>query len=485
MNIAAKVSFSVAFFLACLYFPAQVWGKTFYLDGNLSSSCVGSTYSTANRNCSGSDGQGYKTLQEAVTNLAGSDTLHIRSGTYIRTTNNTRKGSLAIDVSGTSGAHTVVRAYTGEQPVICTETGRCQYNPSPDDRSVTNCNGTGGQGGAACYYPNPAISIGGNFVDVIGLKTFGQLLIGAAHDVLVEANDLGGGGPAINQGSVVLIDNNSQAYNLTIRNNYIHHSAWGESNANSAALMGYNFSATIENNEFYDNWSVDIRLKDTGSQIGRTTYIRNNFFRPSTIFTDPGIGVMGCNQDCTLDNVEINNNIFLQKRTGISWESSAATKATTAFNNTFINCTDDIFVWQASPAVFSFNNVFYHSTSSQKFYYFENPAYPVTALTSNWNNFYTTAGTQWRHGNSTYSTLSAWQSGSGKDENSIASNPNFVNASGTRAEHFKRTSYPHEVSGSKYGTVTGAYETGNEMIGVSLNFSPPAIPIGPTGLTLR
>ncbi|HVO65732.1 MAG TPA: hypothetical protein VMT12_04530, partial [Syntrophales bacterium] len=58
-----------------------VHGKTFYVDNQLSSNCTGN-YSIANRSCTGSDGNAYKTVAGGVAVLASGDTMYIRSGTY-------------------------------------------------------------------------------------------------------------------------------------------------------------------------------------------------------------------------------------------------------------------------------------------------------------------------------------------------------------------------------------------------------------------
>jgi len=481
MKTRVKLSWIVAVFFIYVFSAAQVWGKTFYLDGNLSADCSGSTYSIANRNCSGSDGQGYKTLQSAITNLLGGDTLYVRAGTYIRTTNNTSSGSLAISVSGTAAQPTVVSAYPGEQPVICTQAGRCQYNPNPGDTSINVCTGAGGEGGAACYYPNPAIGIGANFVTVSGFKTYGQVLIGGVHDVVVKNSDLGGGGPHINQGSVVMIDTTGTAYNITIQNNLIHNSAWGEQNANGSAVMGYNFSAIIENNEFYDNWGCDIRPKDTGNQIGRTIEIRRNFFRPSSIFPTAA-GFCGINQDGNVDQINIYQNIFYNKSGAISWQSSGI-NPTVAYNNTFINSGVEYADFLDRPET-SYNNLFYHTTAGQKFTDVQSTV-PTATLIYDYNCYYSTQSTPWLNkGIIRGTTLSAWKSFSGVDTHSVSINPAFVNPTGNRPADFKRSSYAGDVpSGGPFGTVCGAYITGNEVIGVSANFSPPPPPSpGPSGL---
>ena len=54
-------------------------GVTRYADGSLSSNCTSGNYSIANRNCTGSDGNAYKSLQDASNASAAGDTILVRS----------------------------------------------------------------------------------------------------------------------------------------------------------------------------------------------------------------------------------------------------------------------------------------------------------------------------------------------------------------------------------------------------------------------
>lgn len=60
---------------------AQANAATRYIDGTLSGTCSGN-YSIASRNCSGSDGNGYKTFAAAAAAWATGDTIYVRAGTY-------------------------------------------------------------------------------------------------------------------------------------------------------------------------------------------------------------------------------------------------------------------------------------------------------------------------------------------------------------------------------------------------------------------
>lgn len=463
---------SIVFLLALLA-PGASFAKTFYLDSQLSQNCTSGDYSIADRGCSGSDGDAYNNIQDAIDNLSGGDTLYVRSGVYTRTTGQDYIGALEIDAAGTATNHTVVSAYGDEEPIIGTDPNKLQYNPDPGSHSTSS---------SSHYYPNPAISIHASYVDLMGFKTYGQLLVlslsgSDIYGITVQNNDFGGGGPFINQGQVVMLHD---VHDVTVKNNKVHNSCWGESDINGAALMGYNFSATIENNEFYDNWGPDVRMKDTGGQSGRATRVRYNFFRPSS-YRD-NVGYKGINQDADIENIYIHNNIFLNKTKGIDWHGTGYGE-TVAYNNTFINCDQDIYTWLDDVKINAFNNLSYHSTSDQNFYNIQ--ASPLDSeLDSNYNLFYSANGsTTWRNLYSTVAgSFSEWKSHSGEDSASVAKDPGFVNSGGNRPEDFKRTSYSGDVNGSPYGSVVGAYITGNETIGLLDSFSgtsdtvPPAPP---------
>lgn len=316
---------------------------------------------------------------------------------------------------------------------------------------------------------------GGGGVDLVrvgGFKTFGQVVI-AGHDVLLERCDLGGGGPHMNQGQVVVLNSNrpSGVYNVVVRNNRIHHSTWGENVGNGSTLMCYNASFLVEHNEFYEGYGSDICVKDTGMQEGRVIEMRYNFFGPTSIGPGGGSGVQGHNQDAKVDRILIHHNVFLNKGTGVMFRQPAR-MGTVVYNNTFVNCSGggqsgDVGDWQ-NPDIYVLNNLYYHSEPKQNFYDIQTE--PWAKLGSDWNLFYSTTGdTTWRHKNRTRaSTLTDWQEYSGKDTLSVWKDPGFVRPTGSRPEDFKRKdpAETEDVEGSKYGPACGAYVTGEEIIGV-------------------
>ena len=441
------------------------------------------TYDPDTRSCGNGKYKVFNDLASAVVALKQADMLYVRAGTYSRVVApnvtvhdshvNYWEGALAIHATGTPERHKVVRAYRNEEVIIQAKPGVSKYNPGPDDRTFKK---------SSHFYPNPAISIGGTYVDVGGFKTFGQVVI-AAHDVTLERCDLGGGGPHMNQGQVVVLNSNRPGgvYNVVVRNNRIHHSTWGESVGNGSTLMCYNASFLVEHNEFYEGYGSDICLKDTGMQEGRIIEVRYNLFGPTSIGPGGGSGVQGHNQDAKVDTILIHHNVFLNKGAGVSFRTPAR-MGTIVYNNTFVNCggggqSGDVADWQ-NPEMHLLNNLYYHSRPKQSFYDIQTD--PWERLESDWNLFYSTsADTTWRHKyRSRASTLTDWQQYSGKDPHSVWKDPEFVHPAGDRAKNFKRKEPADlkDVMGSKYGPVCGAYVTGKEIVGVEPRL--PGVAIG-------
>ncbi len=94
--------------IVCTSFSA-VSADTIYVDGQLSGDCNG-TYSITNRNCSGSDGNAYNTLQEAANVATAGDTILIRAGTYNQ--------QLRPANSGTVAGYITFRSYGSETVTI-------------------------------------------------------------------------------------------------------------------------------------------------------------------------------------------------------------------------------------------------------------------------------------------------------------------------------------------------------------------------------
>ena len=125
-------------------------------------------YDPDTRTCGNGRYRVFRSLVRAVACLEKADVLFVRGGVYSREVEpnvkvhssevNYWEGVLAIHAVGTPNRHKVVRTYRNEEVVIQAKPGVSQYNPDPSDKTFKK---------SSHFYPNPAISIGGAYVDVI------------------------------------------------------------------------------------------------------------------------------------------------------------------------------------------------------------------------------------------------------------------------------------------------------------------------------
>ena len=109
MTTKNTICFVAALLVVVLVVPCEA--RTIFVDNSLAGDCSG-TYSTANRDCSGSDGDAYNTLSEAAAVAVAGDTVWIRAGTY-----NER---LIPANSGSAGSYITFENYGNETVVIDT-----------------------------------------------------------------------------------------------------------------------------------------------------------------------------------------------------------------------------------------------------------------------------------------------------------------------------------------------------------------------------
>jgi hypothetical protein len=378
--VKKSIVFMVYLYVAVGSFSADA--KTFYLDGNLSSNISNGTYSIANRNSSGSDGNAYNNIQDAINNLGSGDTLYIRSGNYTRNGNNNNYGAF-----GEGSLHITVpsqiSSYGNEKPVIYTQPGKMNYNPVPSSM------GTDG----VRYYPWPAISVQGTGnVTIRGLKTYGQIALQGVAGITVENCDFGGGGPQLDQGIVVYLANTQ---NVVVRNCFIHRSS-----ASGSAFQMYNTrDLLVENNTFYDNYGTDFNFKDCGSPTSDgsswgTNTFRYNFLTTSTINNSGGI--RGINQDTPVANNLVYQNIFYKKNMAIWFVFPPMT----VYNNTFIDCNGGLGTWFDTP-VKAYNNIFYNTSTNGSNQYVQLGGVSNGNVSMDYNLYYSTGGIQpsgvWEH----------------------------------------------------------------------------------------
>lgn len=434
-----------------------------YLDGSAINCKNGaSNYNPETRMCSDGKDTVYLDLSSFEANIAPGETNYLREGSYWR---DSSSGSLVIDStkSGTSENPTILKAYPGEERKVIIGTLKRQntYNSNPSDTSGT---------GSCNYYPNSAVvTWNAKYIILDGIKTYGQVGLWGGNNLTLRNSDLGGGGPSEDQGNVIKIHS---TYNVLVENNLIHNSCWGENPENGSAIIFYDASATIKNNTFYNNYGYDIFTKDSGGQTGRTTTISYNLFLPSSIYSQSG-GIRGHNQNIQISEINIHNNIFLDKYQG--YNVLAAPPKDIVYNNTFINNKTAI-ISPASGAsggiqpLSLYNNIFYSNNPNANYIsLYSNIGY---LSASDWNIFYNQG--QWGKtapGETIWTTtLSGWKNFLGMDIHSLSVDPDFVNASGKNAEDFKRNSYFENFLNSPYSNHSGAYSTGLEVIG----FKPSA-----------
>jgi len=68
--------------ISLLFLSSNIYAANIYVDKTLSSNCTSGNYSTSNRNCSGNDGNAYRTIQAAIDAMSPGDHIFMRGGTY-------------------------------------------------------------------------------------------------------------------------------------------------------------------------------------------------------------------------------------------------------------------------------------------------------------------------------------------------------------------------------------------------------------------
>jgi hypothetical protein len=114
LMLSALMLASASFALAG---QATVRGVTVYADNLLSTNCTSGNYSIANRNCSGRDGDGYRSLQSAVDTSTGGDIIVVR-GSAIHYTGSGGGGAILRAEGSSSGNRLTIEGYQNERPIV-------------------------------------------------------------------------------------------------------------------------------------------------------------------------------------------------------------------------------------------------------------------------------------------------------------------------------------------------------------------------------
>lgn len=100
-TFSSLLSISILLVICSVSYAADI-----FVDRNLSANCTSGNYSIANRNCSGSDGIAYRTIQSGVNAAKAGDTIKVRAGVYSE--------SVVISKQGTASAYITLQAFQGE-----------------------------------------------------------------------------------------------------------------------------------------------------------------------------------------------------------------------------------------------------------------------------------------------------------------------------------------------------------------------------------
>ncbi len=194
----------------------------------------------------------------------------------------------------------------------------------------------------------------------------------------------------------------TNSHNFNVHHNTLDHSSTG--NKFCFIAWGNNYTGTLEHNTMIGN-SAQVTSCVYLSPTTGTVNVRYNSIR------NGNYGIYAY-----VANFNVYYNDFTQNKTAICVLNNYHLRAE---NNVFYNNVVNAISALSGSTVTSKNNIFNISGSAK--------AYSTNgSLVSNFNTFNTQA-TGFING---YSTLSAWQSASGQDQNSMVNNPKFVNPAG-------------------------------------------------------
>ncbi|NOZ67853.1 MAG: hypothetical protein GXP46_01065, partial [Deferribacteres bacterium] len=104
-----------------LFIFSNLFAADIYVDQTLSNNCTSQNYSILKRNCTGSDGNAYKTIKAAVKVMNAGDTMFLRGGTY-----NEIQIYIGEWRNGDPDNWYTVKSYPGEWAIV-----DGQHNPDP------------------------------------------------------------------------------------------------------------------------------------------------------------------------------------------------------------------------------------------------------------------------------------------------------------------------------------------------------------------
>ena len=109
--------------LFCFFYSVS-YGAVIFVDKNLTSNCLSGSYSISNRNCTGSNGNAYNSVQFAIDSMNGGDDIYLRGGTY-------QEGSIIVpsNKNGSADNYSVLKSYTNEWAILDGQNNTNSSNP--------------------------------------------------------------------------------------------------------------------------------------------------------------------------------------------------------------------------------------------------------------------------------------------------------------------------------------------------------------------
>lgn len=342
----------------------------------------------------------------------------------------------------------------------------------------------------------PAISLQNrSYISIDGFKTEGSLQVYYCNNITVKNCEVTkgscqGGDTSLNWGLAVQASN----YCL-IQNNYVHDmDNSGNHLHNSGCIMLFGGSSCSNNVIEYN--TVDGGSTNIYSAFGtKGGNYANNVWRYNFGRNCYGAGfllIMATQGSSNVINNSFHHNVIVN--TPVMFEADSGGGPNYVYNNTFycgaktvqgktVKFMGDY--WEngkltgqpyAIRDLEIYNNLAFNGTMGY------NRSTAPTGWISEWfnycdyNQFYNY--TYWAKGSTTTYTLATWRTASTADgipcdTHSTTNTAGFVNAGGTTAEDYKRTSYITSGRGGSYPAVVGAYVSGNETIGCSFSGSAP------------
>ena len=488
-NTKAKIFFLTIFFFALFAVAQSASAADVYLDisatGCTGGGNVNTNYNPATKSCGNGSDKVYAGNYpfEAGRSLNDGDTLYIRAGEYWEDVTGKpgygwQMGSLAL--SGKN--HILVQNYNSE--VVWMKCGDTKTDPG------------------VC--PNNAVSMGGSYQTLDISYIYGNIMLSGTNNTVQNCDISGGfdhqsswnpGQPDAAWPNVIRF---KSSINALIKNCYIHDNVRppdGGNGCNMALFMHEEDQNTIVENckfengvgdavclKYQYNWQAWQGKYGQGPAGTHATY-RYNVIGANTTGIDGSYGYS--NKDSY-----IYQNIFISPSSA-NLNPNGMDGKFFIYNNDFYNTGADLNRWQAgsAAAIQAFNNIMYHDTPSQYNIYFQAL---VMDFYTDYNDFYASGTTaKFFNGSLRGTMLGAWQtfmSGTGQDQNSINTNPNFLNASGNfnLTTDFKRSLYSMNGRGGSWPSVMGAYITGSETIGLTSGTTPDTTPpSAPSGLAVN